>query len=312
MKERVAVLMGGLTSEREISLISGRAVVEALGGRAYQVFSIDVNSKAELEEQLKKNKIDVAFIALHGSFGEDGSVQKLLEKLDIPYTGSGIEASSLAFNKIGAKNIFQEKNIPTPPFFILENPKEYKSVVKEISFAFSWVIKPEAEGSSIGLSIVKSVEELDKAFSLASSYGKRVLIEKYITGREITVGILDEYPLPIVEIVPKRQFYDYQAKYTKGLSEYLVPAPIDLEVYKQVQKIALAAHQALGCEAMSRVDMRLDTQSQPYVLEINTIPGLTELSLLPKAAKAIGISFSDLCSILVKIAKTRQLSREEN
>ncbi len=311
MKERVAVLMGGSTNEREISLISGKAVVEALSNRSFQVMAIDVNNEAKLEEELKKNKIDVVFIALHGRFGEDGSVQRLLEKLNIPYTGSGVNASFLAFNKIEAKKIFQLKNVPTPPFFILGNGQDVKPNLKKMPFEFPWVVKPEAEGSSIGLSIVERVEGLDKALSLSFSYGARVLIEKYIQGREITIGILDEYPLPIVEVIPKNQFYDYRAKYTKGLSEYVVPAAVELEVYKNAQKIALAAHQALGCETMSRVDMRLDRENQPYVLEINTIPGLTELSLLPKAARAIGISFPDLCTILVKLAKSRWANREK-
>jgi len=311
MKERVAVLMGGQTSERDISLISGKAVAEALASRDYQVSSIDINGRIKLEERLSDEKIDVAFIALHGRYGEDGSVQRLLEKLKIAYTGSGVTASFLALNKIEAKKIFQAKNISTPPFFSLNNPQSYKPFLKRAPFEFPWVIKPAAEGSSIGLSVIEEGESLDKAVKFASSYGEKILVEKYIAGREITVGILDEYPLPVLEVVPKRKFYDYKAKYTKGESEYLVPAPIELKIYQEIQMVALAAHQALGCEGMSRVDMRLDSQNKPYVLEVNTIPGLTELSLLPKAARAIGVSFPDLCCILVTLAKNRQLTDEK-
>ena len=307
MKGKVAVLMGGTTSEREISLISGKEVAGALSRRGYEVLPIDVNGKLDLSKRLRKEKVDVVFIALHGRYGEDGSVQRLLEELDIPYTGSGVEASFLAMNKIEAKKIFQEKDISTPPFFILSKGEDFQSVIATPPFKFPWVVKPEAEGSSVGLSIIEEVKEFEKALSAAFSFGPRVLVEKYISGREITVGILDEYPLPIVEIVPKRQFYDYKAKYTKGLSQYLVPAAIDLDIYQKIQKIALKAHQALGCEGMSRVDMRLDKENEPYVLEVNTIPGLTELSLLPKAAQAIGVSFPDLCSLLIKQAKARHL-----
>ncbi len=349
MKERVAVLMGGLTSEREISLLSGKAVAEALISKGYQVFPIDVhpvrefsirrcndgdipaegrstpsdklsngiafsngvNGELKLEKELKERKIEVVFIALHGSYGEDGSIQQRLEELNIPYTGSRVKASYLAFNKIEAKKIFQNKGIPTAPFFVIDKNQEYNLALKEMPFQFPWVVKPGAEGSSIGLSIVETKEELDKALKLASAYGEKILLEKYIAGREITVGILDECSLPIVEIVPKNQFYDYQAKYSEGFSEYLVPAPIALEVYQQTQRIALSAHQALGCEGISRVDMRLDEQNQPYVLEINTIPGLTRLSLLPKAAQRIGVSFPDLCGILIKLAKSREVNHEQ-
>ena len=311
MKERVAVLMGGLSSEREISLLSGKAVAEALTCRKYQVFPLDVNGEVKLEKELKEQKIEVVFIALHGSYGEDGSIQQRLEELNIPYTGSRVKASYLAFNKIEAKRIFQDKGIPTAPFFVINKSQEYNSILKERPFQFPWVVKPGAEGSSIGLSIVEAKEELDKALELASAYGEKILIEKYIAGREITVGILDECSLPIVEIVPKNQFYDYQAKYSEGFSKYLVPAPIDLEIYQQIQRIALAVHQVLGCEGISRVDMRLDEQNQPYVLEINTIPGLTQSSLLPKAAQRIGVSFPDLCSILVKLAKSRKAAHEQ-
>ncbi|MEA3369591.1 MAG: D-alanine--D-alanine ligase [Candidatus Ratteibacteria bacterium] len=311
MKERVAVLMGGLTREREISLLSGKAVAEALACRKYQVFPLDINGKVKLEKELREQKIEIVFIALHGSYGEDGSIQQRLEELKIPYTGSRVKASYLAFNKIEAKRIFRDKGIPTPPFFVINKNQEYNSVLKEMPFQFPWVVKPGAEGSSIGLSIVEAKGQLDKALELASACGEKILLEKYIAGKEITVGILDECSLPIVEIVPKNRFYDYQAKYSEGFSEYLVPAPIDLEVYQQTQRIALAAHHALGCEGISRVDMRLDEQNQPYVLEINTIPGLTHFSLLPKAAQRIGVSFPDLCSILVKLAKSRMANYEQ-
>lgn len=349
MKERVAVLMGGETSEREISLLSGKAVAEALASCNYQVFPIDVhpvrefskrrcrdgdipaegrstpsdklsnglgfsngvNGQLKLKEKLREEKIDIVFIALHGKVGEDGTIQRLLEEMNIPYTGSGVTASYLALNKIEAKRIFQEKQIPTPPFFILEKSASAQSYLKNKPFELPWVVKPEREGSSIGLSIVKKIEDLAQARKLAFSYGEKILIEKYIPGKELTVGILDECPLPIIEIVPKRQFYDYQAKYTKGMTEYLVPAPLPEDIYDLTQRIALAAHQSLNCEGMSRVDMRLDEQNQPYVLEINTIPGLTEISLLPKAAQALGISFPHLCSIILKLAKMRFTNHEE-
>jgi len=295
--KRVAVLMGGPSNERDISIKSGKAVCSALKDAGYQVMRLDPTGR--WQQRLTEEKTQVAFIALHGRFGEDGTVQSILESMKIPYTGSGAEASRLALDKIISRAVFSRLNIPVP---------EYKIVTKgrglylDKDFRCPIVVKPVLEGSSIGLTICEKKKELKKAVNLAFSYGDRVILERYIPGSEITVGIFDGKALPVIQIVPKRSFYDYKAKYTSGLTEYLVPAPISRKVYKLAQRIALLAHKGLGCKAFSRVDMIYGDDGQVRVLELNSIPGLTPLSLLPKAAEANGISFEQLCTRLVKLA----------
>ncbi len=295
--KKIAVLMGGPSNEREISIKSGKAVYSALKNTGFDVICIDAIDN--WQRYLVEEKIEVAFIALHGKFGEDGVVQTILESMRIPYTGSGVRASRLALNKIDSKRIFLKAGIPTP---------EYKVLTKKNSSSFNeihecpMVIKPALEGSSIGLSIVRKKKDFKKALELAFSYDERIILEKYIPGAEITVGILNEKPLPVIKVVPKRSFYDYKAKYTRGITEYLVPAPISKKAYKLAQRYALLAHKVLGCKDFSRVDMIYGKDGQIRVLELNSIPGLTKLSLLPKAAKAEGIEFNQLCVKLVELS----------
>lgn len=293
---KIGVLMGGKSAERDISLKTGTAFVEAIKRKGYDVVGIDVNEDIALV--LRQQKIDVAFIALHGRFGEDGTIQGLLEIMGIPYTGSGVLASSLAMNKIMAKKIFEHQGISTPRFIAAEIDEAFDvSLLKLDEMNFPLVIKPDIEGSSFGLSIVNNIDEISDALSKAACYSKEILIEEYVAGMEITIGILgkdDVKPLPIIQIKPKKGIYDYEAKYTKGATEFVIPAPLEEATYKKAQSMALSAHKALGCEGVSRVDMMVDENGTPYVLEVNTIPGMTGTSLLPQAARYIGLEFDDL------------------
>ena len=293
---RVAVLMGGKSSEREISLLSGRAVCQALIKKGLEVMPLDV-ADSNLEETIVKKDIDIAFIALHGKYGEDGTIQSLLEKLNIPYTGSGVKASRIAFDKVRAKEIFLKKGIRTPDFYVLEEGDEISSGHIDVPL----VVKPAREGSAIGVSIVREKKELREAIFRAKKYDSKVLIERYIEGKEITVGILDGGALPVVEIHSKRDFFDFEAKYSAELHEFIIPAPLEKEIYYKFQEISFQSHSALGCSGFSRVDLIL-SGGKPYVLEVNTIPGLTEGSLFPAAARAAGIVFPELCQKIVNIA----------
>ncbi len=295
---RVGVLMGGASSEREISLRSGEAVISALKDEKYDVFAMDIRDGLDdVRKRLKKAQINVAFIALHGCFGEDGTIQKLLESLNIPHTGSGVEANVLALNKVASRKIFEDNDIAVPEYRVVTSQAEAEGN----NFHFPLVVKPSSQGSSIGLSIVENKKDLPRAIKSAFSYDKKVIVEEYIEGKEITVGILDDQPLPVIQIIPKRKFYDYQAKYEAGMSNYFVPARLSNDEYLKAQEAGLSAHRCLGCRAFSRVDMIM-SKGEPVVLELNTIPGLTFNSLLPKAAQAAGISFNQLCVRLIKLA----------
>lgn len=295
---RIGVLMGGSSSEREISLRSGWAVVNALKEEGGNVLPIDIDDNLnQARKRLEETQLDVAFIALHGRFGEDGAIQQLLESLGIPYTGSGVQANSLALNKVASRKIFENAAIAIP---------RYKVVTSQISagddnFHFPLVVKPSSQGSSIGLSIVENKQSLSSAVSSALEYNKEVIVEEYIPGKEITVGIFDDHALPVIQIVSRKRFYDYQAKYEAGFTDYLVPAPLSEDEYLRAQETGLSAHHCLGCYAFSRVDMIIH-KGRPIVLEVNTIPGLTSASLFPKAAKVAGISFKQLCLKLVELA----------
>jgi len=297
---RIGVLMGGSSAEREVSLRSGRAVEEALRAQRFEVESIDVGP--DIVDQLREKRVELAFIALHGRPGEDGSIQGLLEILGIPYTGSGVLASALAMNKSFAKQLFQLHGLLTPPYRVWQRKNGPPPSLSGLGFRIPVVVKPLEEGSTIGVSIVKEEEELESACQEAFRFGSSILIEEYIPGKEITVGILGEDPLPPIEIVPRSGFYDYRAKYTSGLSDYLVPAPLPRHLALRVQEAGLRAHRALGCSGFSRVDMRLDAEGNPFVLEVNTVPGMTENSLLPKAAAAAGYDFPALTRRIVELA----------
>jgi len=304
-QKRVGVLMGGPSSEREISIKSGRAVCRALENRNIEFVPVELVSGANtngynkvVSDVIASKDIDIVFIALHGEFGEDGTVQELLGEMGLPYTGSRPSASRHAMDKIRAKEIFKSNNIPVARHLILEKDSFEKDVDVKSYFenlGQDLVIKPCVGGSSIGMSIINRESDFCNAVKEAFKYSNRVIIEECITGREITVGIIEDRALPIVEIVPKRRFFDFVAKYEKGMTEYIVPAEIEKQQYGLCQRIALKAHKALGARSFSRVDMMLNRNNEPVVLEVNTIPGLTETSLLPKAALAAGIDFQELC-----------------
>ncbi|MBI4650649.1 D-alanine--D-alanine ligase [Candidatus Desantisbacteria bacterium] len=264
------------------------------------VISFDADRTLPVKLLNEKN-IKAVFIALHGQGGEDGSIQGMLEFLGIPYTGSEILASALAMNKIMAKKIFKSYGFPTPEYQVI-NKKNKKN--KKI-LHYPIVVKPNAQGSACGVSIASNDKELNSAIFEAFKFNDEVLLEKYIPGRELTVGILGDKALPIIEIISKKKFYDYEAKYTPGKSKHIVPAKLSLELTKKLQNTALAVHTALGCRDYSRVDIRMDNDNNFYILEINTLPGMTNLSLLPDAAKSAGIDFPDLVEKIVKMANKR-------
>lgn len=284
-------MAGGPSNEREISLRSGKAVYSALLDEGLDAVLLEI--KDDIQDCLKKNLMDVAFIALHGRFGEDGTVQRMLEEANIPYTGSDVKASALALDKIASKEAFIKNNIMIPSYIVFEKGKYSINDVQKIGYPL--VVKPQFEGSSIGLSIVREEGALAQALSLAFQYGDKIVLEEYITGRELTVGILEDKALPVVEIVTRNNIYDYEAKYKNTDTKYLVPAPIDKDSYDNASRIGLKAHNALGCRSFSRVDIIMDKSGKMFVLEVNTIPGMTQRSLLPKAAAAIGLRFNKLC-----------------
>lgn len=295
-KKKIGVLLGGLSAEREVSLRSGKAVFKALKSMGYPVVAID--AKGDFYAKLKKQKIEQVFIALHGGHGENGAVQGMLEIMGIPYTGSGVLASALAMDKVASKKIFLYHQIPVPAFSIVERSAVSSQLSAKDTLRGSLklpvVVKPATEGSSVGVEIVKDNKAFQTALKKAFGYGKTVLIEEYIRGQEVQIAILEDKVLGGVEVRPSDEFYSYKAKYTAGLTQYIFPPQLDKKTYKKAEKAALAAHQALGCSGATRVDLIIDRNNNPYVLEVNTIPGMTETSLLPKIAKNAGLEFPEL------------------
>lgn len=306
---KIGVLMGGPSTEREISLKSGNAVYEALRRSGVETVAIDITTDSTEGNirLIKSHKVDCAFLALHGRFGEDGQIQGILDSIKIPYTGSGAQASRLAMDKIASLGIFELNGLKVPRYSVLEKSSYRPDWKTDNELGFPLVIKPANHGSSIGLSIIDDSKDLDAAVDLALSFDSRAIIQEYIPGREVTVGILDEKALPVIEIIPKKRFFDFEAKYKAGMTDYIVPAELEEVVAEKVQAVALSAHKLLGCFACSRVDIILKDNS-PFVLEINTIPGFTSTSLLPKAAKKIGIEFEELCLKLVRLAYEKKQS----
>ncbi len=304
---KIGVLMGGPSSEREISLKSGKAVYQTLSNAGYATLAIDIRSDNAEENirLLKSQQIDCAFLALHGRFGEDGQIQGLLDNLKIPYTGSGVRASKLAMDKVASRQIFQKHGLNVPKYSLLDK-NAYHQDHRINPAAFPLVVKPATQGSSIGLSIVEEDEALAEAVDAAFSFDDRILIEEYIRGREVTVGILEEQALPVIEITPKKKFFDYEAKYQAGMTEYTVPAKLEAVLTEKVRGAGLCAHRLLGCVGCSRVDIILSAENIPFVLEVNTIPGLTQMSLLPKAAQTAGIDFLQLCLKLIELAYAKE------
>jgi D-alanine-D-alanine ligase len=299
---KIAILAGGLSGEREISLKSGKAVYDALRDRNLDVSLVDIG--ANFASNVSQYKGTVAFLALHGEFGEDGRIQALLEEAGIPYTGSGVKASQLAMDKAESRKLFIKNGLLVPPHKIITKKTDEKSITRGLSMPL--VIKPKSAGSSLGLSIVKSASELTKALREAFRYGDIAIAEKYIHGREFTVGILDGRALPVIEIYTRANVYDYDAKYKDESTRYILPVTLDERYYSAMQKIAVKAHNILECRDFSRVDMRMDNYGNIYILEVNTIPGMTERSLLPKAARASGMGFADLCTKLIELAYERK------
>lgn len=299
LKDKViGVLYGGWSSEREISLQSGTCVLQALKRLGFKVKAIDV--RRDFTRKLRS--IDIAFIALHGRPGEDGTVQGILDFLGIPYTGSGVLGSAIGMDKIISKRIFDALDIPTPRYIYGALPNIDEAIS---NLDFPIVVKPRAEGSSVGVTIAETKEELRRAIRTTRKY-KDLFFEEYIPGKMVTCGIINGVPLPILEIAPKkRKFYDYKSKYTEGMTEYIVPARIPEKQYKKTQKYALAAHRAIEAHGFSRVDFVLDKNHNPFVLEVNTIPGLLSESNLPLEARAIGLSYDDLVYEILKTSLIR-------
>jgi D-alanine-D-alanine ligase len=296
--KKVGVLMGGLSAEREVSLESGAAVYKAFLERGYDAIAIDMGR--DLAQILTKESVEVAFICLHGRYGEDGAVQGLLEVMGIPYTGAGVLASALAMNKIFAKKLFQASGLTVAPYRVVQQGHEPD--LATIGFSLPVVVKPSQEGSSVGVSIVRRAEEYQPALEAAFVYDAEILVEQFIKGREIQVGILEERALGAIEIVPKKEFYDYEAKYTPGMADHILPAPLSPDLYRQVLGAGEEAHRALGCCGYSRVDFLVTDEDECYLLEVNTLPGMTALSLLPEIARGAGIGFAELVERILATA----------
>lgn len=298
-EKKIVVLMGGPSAEREVSLHTGEAIVEALREKGYDAVGVDFDPP-RLSEQLAAAGADVVFNAIHGKFGEDGYLQGALEMMGVPHTGSGVLASAVAMNKAVSKQIFQAAGVPTPSsktYRSADAAKLAETIARD--FSFPLVIKPASQGSSIGVSIVETPAALDAALQECVAYDDAVLAEAFVDGRELTVAIIDGAALPVIEIRPHSGRYDYTSKYTKGASDYIVPAELDAETTACVQAAALAAYEALGCAGVARADVMLGKDGAPYVLEVNTVPGMTATSLVPKAAAATGMSFPELCEKLL-------------
>jgi D-alanine-D-alanine ligase len=309
----IVVLMGGISPEREISLQSGKAVANALAKTNSNVIKIIVND--DMVNELDNYKIDIAFIALHGYFGEDGGIQEILESKGIPYTGSGILASRLAMNKVESKEVFRKNNIPTPDYFKASTAQSMSGIINNVeNLKLPVITKPVSNGSSIGISIIKEYTEIIDAIEHTGRYSEDILVEECIEGRELAVSILGDKALPVIEIKMPTVFYDYDAKYKSNNTQYIIlesanetsDRALSHAVYDKVQELAVRAHNSLDCSSFSRVDMILNKNDEIYVLEVNTIPGFTERSLLPKAAAATNISFVELCNTIVNTVYTHE------
>ena len=294
---KIGVLLGGLSSEREVSLRTGEAVLAALRERGHDAIPVYVDR--DIDVALRQEKIDVAFVALHGRWGEDGCIQGLLETLGIPYTGSDVLASALAMHKGKAKELFRLHNLPTPAYYTLTAADTEDLEGAHGDFGYPCVVKPVREGSSVGVTICASFSELVPAVEKALCFDDEILVERFIIGKEVSVAIVDDRALGAVEIAPRAGFYDYANKYTKGATDYFVPPRLSPERYRGVLAQALRAHMALGCRGATRVDMMVSDSGNEFILEVNTVPGLTPTSLLPKIADAAGISFGELCELML-------------
>lgn len=306
--KRIAVLCGGLSSERDVSLRSGKNCQNALHRLGYHnAILIDVGR--DIAQQLTGQRIEIAFLALHGKYGEDGCIQGLLEILGIPYTGNGVEASALTMNKDLTKKVLHAANLPVIPSITLNMSDVPPSADSGYKGPFPAMVKPVSEGSSIGMSKVNTPEALQKALESTGKDYPTVMIEQFIPGKSVTVGVIDiqgkPTATPILELRTKTEWYDLQAKYTEGLTEFILPAELSPETTRRIQETTLAAHKAAGCQGLSRIDFVVDADNRYYILEINTIPGMTDLSDLPAQAKAMGIAYDQLVEIVLQTAYAR-------
>jgi len=295
---RVAVLMGGRSAEREISLMSGKGVLKALRAKGVDAHAFDP-ARRELGD-LKREKFTRCFIALHGRGGEDGTLQGALEYLGIPYTGSGVLASALALDKVRTKRLWAAEGLPTAPQVLLNRKSNFAAVARKLGTPL--FVKPSSGGSSVGMTKVKAAGGLGKAYALAARHDAVVIAEKFIDGPELTAAVLGERALPLIRIETPREFYDYQAKYFANDTRYLIPSGLSKKKEGRLQALCLKAFHALGCRGWGRVDLMLDRQGRPYLLEVNTVPGMTGHSLVPMAARAVGISYEDLCLRILETA----------
>ncbi len=296
----IGILMGGASVERAVSLKTGEAVAMALDGLGYTVTKIMVDHNIPFA--LKSEAIDIAFIALHGRYGEDGTIQGLLELMKIPYTGSGVAACALSMDKILSRDLFSAHALPMPAVFILRSEEIAGFNLQELPFKSPVVVKPVSEGSSVGVAIVEENKDFHPALKEAAQSGPRLNIEQSLAGNEVHVGILNGQTLGAIEIKPKGRFYDYSAKYVSGMSQHVFPAPLSESCEKEVLALALKAHQVLGCSGYSRVDLLIDDQDQPHLLEVNALPGMTETSLMPEIAAGVGIPFGRLLEQILETA----------
>ena len=296
---KVAVLLGGKSAEREVSLKSGGMVLAALKKKGVDAHPFDPKER-DLQDLLKERFARV-FIALHGRFGEDGTLQGALEWLGIPYTGSGVLASALAMDKVRTKRLWAADGLPTAAFEILTQETNLPAVAKRLGTPL--FVKPASEGSSVGMTKVKRAGELEEAYALAVNYDPVVIAEKFIAGPELTVAIVGERVLPIIRIETPREFYDYEAKYVANDTRYLIPCGVTEKKERELQALSLKAFRALGCRGWGRVDMMLDKRGRPFLLEVNTSPGMTDHSLVPMAARAVGVSYEDLCMKVLEMAR---------
>jgi D-alanine-D-alanine ligase len=301
---RIGVVMGGTSAERSVSLRTGDAVARALEDAGHDVIRIELEREQDLLPRLESARPDIAFLALHGRLGEDGCVQGLCELVGLPYTGSSVLASALAMDKLKAKELFRLHNVPTPPYYVFgENDSEADLEQIHGSFGYPVMVKPRREGSSVGLTRAADFGELSRAIAEARRYDRSVLVERFIAGREVTVGILDGRVLGALEVAPKSGIYDFTAKYTPGMTEYFMPARLPAARYRGVLNLAERAAGALDTAGAVRVDLIVTEGQNEYVLEVNTLPGMTPTSLLPKIAQAAGYGFRELCEAIARSAR---------
>ncbi len=300
---RVAVVMGGTSSEREVSLRSGAAVAEALEGLGHDVVRVDLGTGAEALKALASTPMDVAFLALHGRQGEDGVVQGILEMLGVPYTGSGVMGSALAMDKLKSKELFRLHNVPTPPYYEIKQSEVESLADMHGSFGYPVIVKPRREGTSLGVVKATNLAELSVAVETALQFDDSVLVERFIKGREVAVGLLDGRVLGAIEIAPRGELYDFEAKYTPGMTEYFMPARLEATRTRGILNLAERAAQAVGARGAARVDLLVTEGQNEYVLEVNTLPGMTPTSLLPKIASAAGYDFAGLCEAILSSAR---------